>query len=160
MADSESGKVHIEFPKKSDKGGSSSSSSSSDSSDDESNVVKKIEGKIESSKKKVLEEFKDGMSGISNAFSGILPHKDKVEKVASSSEDSTEKIVSSVEEKIEGSGSLLPASVPPSVDTSKAPETPDSPEKKELLPIVPVTVQPASWKNCCGLFEVLTGSNR
>lgn len=163
IGDSESGKVHIEFPKESGKGGSSSSSSSDSSSDDESDVVKKIR----SSKKKVLEEFKDGMAGITNAFSGILP-----------SEDSVEKIVSSVEEKIEGASSIsvpsnetedktLPASVAPSVDTSygggdssKVPETPDSPEKEELLPIVPTIVQPASWKSCCGLFDVLTGSNR
>ncbi|KAI3920314.1 hypothetical protein MKW92_010732 [Papaver armeniacum] len=165
IGDSESGKVHIEFPKESGKGGSSSSSSSDSSSDDESDVVKKIR----SSKKKVLEEFKGGMAGITNAFSGILP-----------SEDSVEKIVSSVEEKIEGASSIampssetaedktLPASVAPSVDTSyggggdnsKVPETPESPEKEELLPIVPTIVQPASWKSCCGLFDVLTGSNR
>ncbi|KAI3965905.1 hypothetical protein MKX01_010862 [Papaver californicum] len=160
--DSESGKVHIEFPKESGKGSSSSSSSDS-SSDEESDVVKKIR----SSKKKVLEEFKDGMAGITNAFAGILP-----------SEDSVEKIVSSVEEKIEGSSSIampsfnetektLPASVPPSDDTSygggensKVPDTPESQEKQELLPIVPTMVQPASWKSCCGLFDVLTGSNR
>ncbi|KAI3935494.1 hypothetical protein MKW98_027634 [Papaver atlanticum] len=138
IGDSESGKVHIEFPKESGKGDSSSSSSSDSSSDDESDVVKKIR----SSKKKVLEEFKDGMAGITNAFSGILP-----------SEDAVEKIVSSVEEKIEGASSIampsnetedktLPASVAPSVDTSyddgdssKVPETPESPEKEELLPI-------------------------
>ncbi|KAI3997062.1 hypothetical protein MKX01_027985 [Papaver californicum] len=142
--DSESRKVHIEFLKESGKGSSSSSSSDS-SSDEESDVVKKIR----SSKKKVLEEFKDGMAGITNAFAGILP-----------SEDSVEKIVSSVEEKIEGSSSItmptsnetedktLPASVAPSVDTSygggensKAPETPESPEKQELLPLVPTMVQ-------------------
>ncbi|KAK9086062.1 hypothetical protein Sjap_026473 [Stephania japonica] len=28
------------------------------------------------------------------------------------------------------------------------------------LPVAPPTIRPTSWKSCCGLFEVLTGSSR
>ncbi|KAL5723093.1 hypothetical protein ACHQM5_006534 [Ranunculus cassubicifolius] len=50
---------------------------------------------------------------------------------------------------VNGSGDT----VQPRISTSSDNET------KDVFP-VPPTVQPTSWKSCCGLFEVFGGSNR
>lgn len=54
----------------------------------------------------------------------------------------------------------------PSIETRngteriKDSEFPECSENQPLVASVPRTVEKASWKSCCGLFEVLTGSNR
>ncbi|KAA8519571.1 hypothetical protein F0562_013805 [Nyssa sinensis] len=54
----------------------------------------------------------------------------------------------------------------PRVDTSisaehiKDSEIPESSDSQPLVASAPQAVQTSSWKSCCGLFEVLTGSNR
>ncbi|KAF5201154.1 hypothetical protein FRX31_009259 [Thalictrum thalictroides] len=61
---------------------------------------------------------------------------------------------------------MLPLSNGASVETSNGSEHPteahtpeNSNSQKELAPVLPIA-RPTSWKSCCGLFDVLVGSNR
>ncbi|PIA30050.1 hypothetical protein AQUCO_05700035v1 [Aquilegia coerulea] len=66
----------------------------------------------------------------------------------------------------DGAEKMLPLSNGASVETSNGGGHPieahtreDSNSQKNVAPVLPI-VRPTSWKSCCGLFDVLVGSNR
>ncbi|OVA07514.1 hypothetical protein BVC80_33g22 [Macleaya cordata] len=175
--DSGNGSVCIEYVEsaKESGNGDSSSSSSDSSSDEESQLVDK-------NRSSVIEESGEFNEGVEdcNSVAGIVPPLDSIEKIVSSVEElETQVVVVTKAETIEDSSSIglpsneiddktLPSSDPLSVSTSnggdhqkesKISESLQKQEQEELA-IVPPTVQPTSWKSCCGLFDLLTGSNR
>ncbi|KAL6991368.1 hypothetical protein U1Q18_009482 [Sarracenia purpurea var. burkii] len=60
---------------------------------------------------------------------------------------------------------LMPSSIVPSVDNSNSAENikdsivTECSDRQPLVASTPRPVQTTSWKSCCGLFEVFTGSN-
>lgn len=125
-------------------------------------VEKKIE--IDPTKMEELSEPKDAVKvepdvGSQSGEATQVVEVNVVEKIGDSS--ITDVLVEEREQKIllqsngtsieinNGSGDPIVSQIPPNSDN----------QTKDVAPVPPV-VQPASWKSCCGLFDVFTSSNR
>ncbi|XP_019055262.1 PREDICTED: uncharacterized protein LOC104608951 isoform X2 [Nelumbo nucifera] len=98
----------------------------------------------------------------------VVPKEKEEQPLPSSDETSGVSGVIDLASK-ENEGNVLPSIDAPPVETSKAvvsdehhvqPQIPESSETQQVERSAPPAVQPTSWKSCCGLFDVLTGSNR